>query len=121
MRVPSSISKNRKVSVHGLHADLLAGLKAFRPADAMPYEWAFRELVQRVPTFMKNLKAAGIPFKDAAGRRMDIHALRKSFGTMLVVTGVPIRICMELVRHSESRLTETNYTDATHLGQRVLV
>jgi integrase len=115
VRVPSSISKNRKASVHNLRPELVAALKNFQPETVMPYEFAFRGFVPRVPTFKKDLKAAGIPFEDEHGRRIDIHALRKSFGTMLAVSGAPLRVGMELMRHSESRLTETVYTDASHL------
>ena len=50
----------------------MADLKAFRPTDAMPYEWAFRGIVPWVSTFKKDLKAAGIPFEHVRGRRMDI-------------------------------------------------
>jgi len=115
VRVPSSISKNRKSSVHGLRPELVEALQMYRPAHALPSDWAFRGNVPRVPTFRKDLKAARIPFEDERGRRLDIHALRKSFGTMLAVSGVSLRTGMELMRHSESRLTERVYTDASHL------
>ena len=115
VRVPSSISKNRKSSVHNLRAELVAALLQFKPVNSMPFEWAFRGKVPRVPTFKRDLEAAGIPFEDADGRRVDIHALRKSFGTMVAVSGASLRTGMELMRHSESRLTEKVYTDASHL------
>lgn len=115
VRVPSSISKNRKSSVHNLRPELVEALRRFRPVHAMPFEWVFRGLVPRVPTFKRDLKAARIPFEDESGRRVDIHALRKSFGTMVAVSGASLRTGMELMRHSESRLTEKVYTDASHL------
>jgi len=115
VRVPASISKNGKTSTHGLRPELVSALKSFRPVNAMPFEWAFRGIVPRVPTFKKDLAAAKIPFEDEKGRRMDLHSLRKSFGTMLAVSGVSLRVGMELMRHSESRLTEKVYTDASHL------
>ena len=113
VRVPASISKNRKSSVHNLRPELLAALLQFKPANSLPFEWAFK--VPRVPTFKRDLEAAGIPFEDEHGRRADIHALRKSFGTMVAVSGASLRTGMELMRHSESRLTEKVYTDASHL------
>jgi integrase len=115
VRVSGSISKNGHSTTHGLRPELVSALKAFRPVNAMPFEWVFRGVVPRVPTFKKDLAAAKIPFVDEKGRRMDIHALRKSFGTMLAVSGVSLRVGMELMRHSESRLTEKVYTDASHL------
>ena len=57
----------------------------------------------RVPAFQRDLKAAQIPFEDEHGRRMDLHAMRKSFGTMPAVNGVPLRTGMALMRPSESR------------------
>ncbi len=115
VRVPSSISRNRKSSVHGLRPELVAALKQFSPSLSMPFEWAFRGKVPRVPTFKRDPEAANIPFEDERGRRVNIHSLRKSFGTMLAVSGVSLRTGMELMRHSESRLTEKVYTDASHL------
>lgn len=115
VRVPSSISKNQKASSHTLRPELVAALKNFKPEHTHPHEWVFRGKVPRVPTFKVDLKRAGIPFEDENGRRIDIHALRKTFGTMLSVIGVPLRVGMELMRHSESKLTEKVYTDASHL------
>jgi len=34
---------------------------------------------------------------------------------MLAVAGAPLRVWMELMRHSESKLTEWVYTDSSHL------
>jgi integrase len=115
LRLPSSISKNRKSSVHNLGRELVAALQQFRPANSMPFEWAFKGKVPRVPTFKRDLEAAKIPFEDERGRRVDIHSLRKSFGTMVAVSGASLRTGMELMRQSESRLTEKVYTDASHL------
>ncbi len=60
----------------------------------------------------KDLKAAGIPYVDAKGEYADFHSLRKTFGTMLTLAGVPQRVVMELMRHSDMRLTAKTYTDA---------
>jgi integrase len=118
VRLPSSIAKNRKAKPITLRPELVEALRRFRPELSQPFEWAFRGVVPRVPTFKKDLEAAGIPFEDEHGRRVDLHALRKTFGTMLAVNGVPLRVAMELMRHSESKLTEKVYTDATHLPLR---
>jgi len=66
-------------------------------------------------TFRKDLDAAGIPYLDELGRRVDFHSLRHTFNTMLQRTGVPSRIVMELMRHSDLRLSSTTYTDTTCL------
>jgi len=115
LRVSASISKNRRASIHSLRPELAERLKQFRPATACSADRVFKGIVPRVPTFKRDLEAAGIPFEDAQGRRLDIHALRKSFCTMLAVSGAPLRVSMELMRHTESRLTERIYTDVSHL------
>jgi integrase len=115
LKVPSSISKNRKESVHFLRPELTETLKAFRPAEAKVGDWAFRGQVPRIPTFKRDLAAAGIPFEDERGRRVDLHALRTTFGTLLSASGVSPRVAMELMRHSDLKLTMKVYTDVSQL------
>ena len=45
--------------------------------------------------------AGGIPYEDELGRRVDFHALRYTFATMLNRSGVTPRAAMELMRHSD--------------------
>ena len=65
--------------------------------------------------FRADLQAAGIPYVDAKGEYPDFHSLRKTFGTMLTLAGVGQRTVMELMRHSDMRLTAKIYTDANML------
>ncbi len=115
LRVPSSLSKNRKESTHFLRPELTAAILAVRPAGVQPGDWVFRGTIPRVPTFKSDLKAAEIPFEDARGRRVDLHALRKTYGTMLAAAGVSPRVAMELMRHSDMKLTMGVYTDVAQL------
>ena len=69
----------------------------------------------RIPTFKRDLAAADIPFEDARGRRIDLHGLRKTYGTMLAAAGVSPRVAMELMRHSDMKLTMGVYTDVAQL------
>ena len=92
--------------------ELTDTLKAFRPTEAKAGNWAFRGHVPRVPTFKRNLGAAGIPFEDERGRRVDLHALRTTCGTLLSASRVSPRAAMELMRHSDLKLTMKVYTDA---------
>lgn len=46
---------------------------------------------------------------------MDLHALRKTFGTALVLNGEQPRVVMEAMRHSDLKLTMKLYTDAGQL------
>ena len=72
----------------------------------------FRGLIPRMTVFRKDLEAAGIAYVDTKGEYADFHSLRKTFGTMLTLAGVPQRVVMELMRHSDMRLTAKTYTDA---------
>ena len=61
-----------------------------------------------------DLKKAGIPYKENS-RYADFHALRHTLGTNLSSRNVPPRVAMELMRHSDIRLTMNYYTDTNHL------
>ena len=52
---------------------------------------------------------------DALGKKLDFHALRKTFATRLAQRGVAQRLTQELVRHQDANLTALNYTDANLL------
>ena len=61
--------------------------------------------------FYADLKAAGIARLDSAGRCIDIHSLRKTFGTLLAAAGVPLTTVQRLMRHSNPQLTAKLYID----------
>ena len=63
--------------------------------------------------FDADCKAAGIPKRDGAGRVVDIHALRHTFGTLLARAGVSLQVAQRAMRHSTPVLTANCYT---HLG-----
>ena len=58
----------------------------------------------------RDLKAAGIPYRDASGRVADFHALRHTFITRLVRSGVALAVAKSLARHSTITLTMDHYT-----------
>ena len=111
----SKITKNRKAAVLGLRPEVVEALRRHRPADSMPFEWVFRGKVPAVSSMHRDLLAAGIPVVDERGRKLDVHALRTTYGTMLSASGVSPRVAMELMRHSDLRLTMRVYTDAAQL------
>ncbi len=78
----------------------IAGRPGVSPADS------------RMDRFRKGLEAAGIPYVDDKGEFADFHALRNTLATMLTLAGVSQRVVMELMRHSDMRLTAKVYTDA---------
>ena len=63
--------------------------------------------------FRRDLRAAGIPYRDDLGRYADFHALRHSANTMLGVAGIPPKLRQLFMRHSDIRLTTATYDDET--------
>jgi len=57
-----------------------------------------------------DLRAAGIPYRDGAGRVVDFHALRHSYVTHLVRAGLSVAVVQRLARHSTPTLTLARYT-----------
>lgn len=57
-----------------------------------------------------DLKAAGIPYRDDAGRVADFHALRHAFITNLARSGVHPKTAQTLARHSSITLTMDRYS-----------
>jgi integrase len=115
VRVPASIAKNRRTEVLPLGADVVAELFTLRKPDTAPFQTVFAGIVPEVETFRRDLANAGIPFVDEAGRRVDLHSLRKTFGTALVLSGAHPRVVMQAMRHSDLKLTMKVYTDAGQL------
>jgi integrase len=72
--------------------------------------------VPTLRTFKKDMKRAGVPYKDARGRTADFHSLRRSTGTMLAVANVPPKEAQSYMRHSDIRLTLQVYADAGVVG-----
>lgn len=114
VRVQASISKNRRTAVLPLGPVLVGELVALR-GDAAPFQMVFKGLVPRLPRLRKDLSRAGVAFVDETGRRVDLHALRKTFGTALVLNGAQPRVVMEAMRHSDLKLTMRTYMDAAQL------
>lgn len=115
VELPADLTKNRKADRQPLRVEVVAALRAHMPEGSMPFEWVFRGKVPSPAKLRKDLAAAGIPAVDERGRCVDVHALRTTFGTMLSVAGVAPRVAMELMRHSDLKLTMRVYTDAGHL------
>jgi integrase len=63
-----------------------------------------------------DLAAAGIPYRDSAGRVVDFHALRHTFVTALISAGIHPKTTQMLARHGDIRLTLDRYVHV--LGER---
>jgi len=119
--VRASVSKNHKQACLPLHRVLLAELLRFRPESATAGDLVFGKLVPRSDFFRKHLQAAGIVKKDSQGRVVDFHSFRHTFCTYLHRAGVPLREAMELMRHSDARLTMSIYADSSLFALRPAV
>jgi len=119
--VRASVSKNHKQACLPLHPALAMALREFRPANADAGQLVFNGLVPRSKVFIGHLKAAEISKVDSQGRVVDFHSLRHTFCTNLHRAGVPQREAMELMRHSDPRLTASTYTDASLLSLKTAV
>ena len=64
------------------------------------YRWTDAAVMLR-----KDLKRAGIPYRDEQGRFADFHALRHTFISSLARCGVHPAKAKELARHSTITLT----------------
>ena len=64
-------------------------------------------------TFKRDLERASIPFADAQGRTIDMHAMRTTFISWLGLHGVDPRSQVQLARHSPRGVTLRNYQDFT--------
>ncbi len=110
--VRDKVSKNKKTQTIALHPDLVPKLRAKRAeSPSLPVF----DVPQRLHLLKKDLKAAGIVYRDQKGRQADFHALRHTFATLLHANGANQAIAMQAMRHSDPRLTAVTYNDATLL------
>jgi integrase len=68
---------------------------------------------ETVKNYKRDLKAAGIPYRDADGKVADFHALRKAANTMLGLAKVEARVRQLFMRHKDIHLTLDTYDDET--------
>jgi integrase len=116
LRIRASTTKNKRRAILPLLPPLVKALRELREfRGGNPSGKVFHYMVPMMARFRADLDAAGIPFEDELGRRVDFHALRKTFCTVLQRRGVTMRTAQELMRHSDPRLTGDVYTDATAL------
>ena len=120
--------KNRKGSDIALRADLVEDLRKWldqklsllqeqcrdegqSTTEALPVETSLFDVPDKLVRILdRDLKQAGIPKVDGLGRKLDVHALRHTFGTHLA-TGASQRTTQEAMRHSDPSLTANIYTD----------
>jgi integrase len=136
--VQAAYSKHRRQDVLPLHASLIALLRPWLAAKpegkvVWPGNWAkLKEAGAILRADMERARAAWIEeankdedevkrrerssflaYKDGGGRYADFHALRHTFITNLVKSGVSPKAAQSLARHSTIDLTMNVYTSLT--------
>jgi len=111
----ASTTKNGKAADLPLRPEVVAEMRKLKPAAPEDSDFVFPRF-PRIERFRRDLKKAGVAYVDAQGRFADFHSLRKTFGTNMARSGVPSRVAMALMRHSDRRLTDEIYTDENLIG-----
>ena len=102
-------TKSRRADSLALNDEVVGWLAEARPADWQATDRVF-DSIPTDRTFKRDLERAGIPV-EIDGRKLDLHALRTTLGTLLATSGASIREAMEQMRHTDVRLTTRVYTD----------
>jgi integrase len=118
LRVEAKKTKNKKPDVLPLKPMLVRSLKEWIAAKKVKKtERIFsHDHTELRGVFYADLQAAGIERVGADERSLDVHSLRKTFGTMLAMAGVPLTTVQRLMRHSTPLLTAKLYIDVDPLN-----
>jgi integrase len=112
VNVRASTTKNHQQAVIALHPDLLTELRSHVGKLPSFTSRIFADVMPTMKRFKADLITAGIEFINAKGYRADFHSLRHTLATNLARAGTAPRVAMEIMRHSDMRLTSKTYTDA---------
>ena len=121
LRLNAAKTKNRKGGTLPIHPDAVSAFEALKEQlgkSRVPIKrkgLVFYRGIVKMPRFLEDLRAADICEFDERGRRIEFHGLRKTWATFLNSGSVPPRVAMELMRHSDIRLTMRTYTDSSLL------
>ena len=113
VNVRAAHSKRRRNDEQPLRRGLIELLRQWlmgRSGKLWPSSWSNTA----AQMLQLDLKAAGIPYEDTAGRVFDFHALRHQFITGLALADVPVKVAQILARHSTIVLTMDCYS---HVGK----
>ena len=110
-------SKNRRTVALPIPSALVATLAtwmAHQPAGVPLFAARWSDEDRGAEMLRHDLEAAGVPFKDAAGRVFDFHSLRVQTASNLARARVPLVTAQQLMRHSTPILTANVYTSLGH-------
>jgi integrase len=105
------------MTLHSPGDGLVASLRS-RTRGKKPRNRVFDIPADLIRRFHADRKRAAIASEDDRGRRVDLHSLRLTFGTLLAKSGVPLTVAQRLMRHSDPKLTSNIYTDVRVLDLR---
>ena len=109
-------TKNKENAYIPLHREVVEELRASKPGDAKPSDAVLiGKMLPSMWKMKKDLRHAGIEYKEN-GRRADFHSLRHTLATNLNRRNIAPRVAMQILRHSDIRLTMNHYTDASQLA-----
>jgi integrase len=112
LSLPGSSTKNGSAANQPLREDLAQELAEWIGAEGRgATDRLFRVPVELVKILKRDLKRAGIPYRDEHGRTFDVHALRHTTSTYLSRGKVTPRVAQGFMRHSDIKLTMQTYTD----------
>ena len=118
VNLPGSFTKNGEEASIPLMADLASDLQDWlRTTGKKRAARVFRVPKELVKILKRDLKAAGVEFRDDRGRTIDVHALRHTTATYLARAKVSPRVAQEFMRHSDIKLTMQTYTDIRLLDE----
>lgn len=114
--VQAAYSKHRRQDVLPLHQSLVEMLRSWlaaKPAGRRVWPGSWAESKGAGKMLQKDLLVAGIPYVDENGLYADFHALRHTFITNMVKSGISPKTAQSLARHSTIDLTMNVYTSLT--------
>jgi integrase len=106
-------AKGKRSDQQHLSPGLSDDLKAFvvtKLPDAKAFGGTFKALTDKTADMIRDdLKAAGIPYEDEAGRVFDFHALRGQCASLLAAAGVSPKTAQQIMRHRDINMTMNTY------------
>lgn len=110
--LPASATKNRRVANLPIRADLAEDLKRWiERTGKKGADRVFRVSPDLNKLLKRDLKWAGIPYKDEHGRTVDVHAMRHTTASHLGKAKVSPRVAQRFMRHHDVKLTLQTYGD----------
>jgi integrase len=111
--IDPAVTKNRKTGYLPIKKELIDRLQQWcNDRNIQPKDTIFDYKPNRLlKSFYADIELAGIEQVAGDGRCIDVHSLRRTFGTMLARAGVPLTTVQKLMRHSRPELTAKLYID----------